>query len=59
MRKKVPANLSSWEKRRKLDAAKINTFTVSKKYRQHNGQKKKYKKTNNDLQNIHIKLKIK
>ena len=25
---------------------------------QHNGQKKKYKKTNNDLQNIHIKLKI-
>jgi hypothetical protein len=26
--------------------------------RQHNGQKKKYKGTNNDLQNIHIKLKI-
>jgi len=25
--------------------------------RQHNGQKKKYKRTNNDLQNIHIKLK--
>jgi hypothetical protein len=25
----------------------------------HNGQKKKYKRTNNDLQNIHIKLKIK
>jgi uncharacterized protein affecting Mg2+/Co2+ transport len=23
----------------------------------HNGQKKKYKRTNNDLQNIHIKLK--
>jgi hypothetical protein len=31
---------------------------VSKKNRQHNGQKKKYKRTNNDLQNIHIKLKI-
>jgi hypothetical protein len=31
---------------------------ISKKNRQHNGQKKKYKKTNNDLQNIHIKLKI-
>ena len=30
----------------------------SKKNRQHNGQKKKYKKTNNDQQNIHIKLKI-
>ena len=31
---------------------------VSKKNRQHNGQKKKDKRTNNDLQNIHIKLKI-
>ena len=30
----------------------------SKKNRQHNGQKKKYKRTNNDLQNIYIKLKI-
>ena len=28
------------------------------KNRQHNGRKKKYKKTNNDLQNIHIKPKI-
>ena len=33
-------------------------FRISKKNRQHNGQKKKYKRTNNDLQNIHIKLKI-
>ena len=31
---------------------------ISKKDRQHNGQKKKYKRTNNDLQNILIKLKI-
>ena len=30
---------------------------ISKKNRQHNGQKKKYKRTNDDLQNIHIKLK--
>jgi hypothetical protein len=30
----------------------------SKKDRQHNRQKKKDKRTNNDLQNIHIKLKI-
>ena len=29
------------------------------KNRQHNGQKKKYKRTNNDPQNIHIKQKIK
>jgi hypothetical protein len=27
----------------------------SKKNRRYNGQKKKYKRTNNDLQNIHIK----
>jgi len=26
--------------------------------RQHNGQKKKYKRSNNDQQNIHIKPKI-
>jgi hypothetical protein len=32
---------------------------LSKKNRQHNGQKKKYKMTNTDIQNIHIKLKIK
>jgi len=31
---------------------------ISKKNRQHNGQKNKHKRTNNDLQNIHIKLKI-
>jgi hypothetical protein len=30
---------------------------ISKKDRQHNGQKKKYKMINNDLQNIHIKQK--
>ena len=30
----------------------------SKKNKQHNGQKKKYKRTSNDLQNMHIKLKI-
>ena len=31
---------------------------ISKIKRQHNGQKKKLKRTNNDRQNIHIKLKI-
>ena len=31
---------------------------ISKKNRQHNGQKKKYKRTNNDPQNTHTKLKI-
>jgi hypothetical protein len=32
---------------------------ISKKNRQHNDRKKKYKGTNNNKQNIHIKLKIK
>jgi hypothetical protein len=31
---------------------------ISKKNRQYNDQKKKYKRTDNNLQNIHIKLKI-
>jgi hypothetical protein len=31
---------------------------ISKENRQHNVQKKRHKRTNNDLQNIHIKLKI-
>jgi hypothetical protein len=31
---------------------------ISKKNRQHNGQRKKDKRTINDQQNIHIKLKI-
>jgi len=30
----------------------------SMKNRQHNGPKKNYKRTNNDPQNIHIRLKI-
>ncbi len=32
---------------------------ISTKNRQNNGQEKEYKRTNNDQQNIHIKLKIK
>jgi len=31
---------------------------ISRKNRQHNGQKKKYKRTNNDQQNISINLMI-
>ena len=40
------------------DTKRVIRIRMSKKNRQHNCQKKKYKKTNNDLQNIHIKLKI-
>ena len=44
--------------RRVEDTKGAIRICISKKNRQHNGQKKKYKRTNNDLQNIHIKLKI-
>jgi hypothetical protein len=39
------------------DTKGVIRIRISKKNRQHNGQKKKYKGTNNDLQNIYIKLK--
>jgi hypothetical protein len=40
------------------DTKGVIRIRISKKNRQHTGQKTKYKETNNDLQNIHIKLKI-
>jgi hypothetical protein len=40
------------------DTKEVIRIRISKKKRHHNGQKKNYKRTNNDLQNIHIKLKI-
>ena len=38
------------------DTKGVIRICKSKKDRQHNDQKIKYKRTNNDLQNIHIKL---
>ena len=35
------------------DTKGVIRIRISKKNRQHNGQKKKYKRTNNDLQNTH------
>ena len=40
------------------DTKEVIRSRKSKKNRQHNGQKKKCKRTNNDLQSIHIELKI-
>ena len=40
------------------DTKGVIRIRISKKNRQHNGQKKKYKRTNNDLYNIDLKLKI-
>jgi hypothetical protein len=39
------------------DTKGVSRIRISKKNRQHNDQKKKYKRTSNDQQNIHIKLK--
>ena len=39
------------------DTIRLIRIGKSKKNRQHNGQKKKYKRTHNYLPNIHIKLK--
>jgi len=39
------------------DTKGVIRIRKSMKNRKHNGQKKKYKRTNNDLQDIHIKLK--
>ena len=36
----------------------VTRIRISKKNRQHKGQKKKYERTNNDQQNIYIQLKI-
>ena len=40
------------------DTKRAIRIRISRKNRKHNGQKKKYKRTNNDLQKIHINLKI-
>ena len=40
------------------DTKGVIRIRISKKNRQHNDEEKKYKRTNNDLQNMHIKLKI-
>jgi hypothetical protein len=40
------------------DTKGVIRIHISKKNSQRNGQKKKDKSTNNDLQNIHIRLKI-
>ena len=40
------------------DTNGVIRIRTSKNNRQHNDQKKKYKRTNNELQIIHIKLKI-
>ena len=51
---KTEEQTTQWPKDRRTD----NTMAKRQKNRQHNGEMNKYKKINNDLQNIYIKLKI-
>ena len=51
----MQGSLFSWKFE---DTKWIIIIRISKKNGQHNGQKEKYKRTNNDVHNIHIKLKI-
>jgi hypothetical protein len=47
----------SWKKSLKIPKGVIR-IRISKKNRQHNGQKKKYKRTNNDLRGLLLKRKL-
>ena len=47
-----------WKEEEFEDSKGAIRIHISKKNRQHNGLKKKHKRTNNDVQNMHIKLKI-
>ena len=40
------------------DTKGVIRIRISKNNRKHNGQKKKYKRINNDLQSTHLQLKI-
>ena len=55
---KISRNMEISVKEEFEDTKGVIRIRISKKERQYNGQKKKYKRTNNELQNIHIKLKI-
>jgi hypothetical protein len=48
----------TWSRQEFEDTKGVIRICKSKKYRQHNDQKKKYKRWNNDLKNMHNKLKI-
>jgi hypothetical protein len=55
---KLYMNYVGWYLEEFEDTKEAIRNRISKKNRQDNGQEKKHKRTNNDRQNIHIKLKI-
>ena len=54
----MKGNIENLSKEEFEDNKGVIRIRISKKNRQRNGQKKTHKRTNNDQQNIHIKLKI-
>jgi hypothetical protein len=54
----MKGNIENISKEEFEDNKGVIRIRISKKNRQYNGQMKTHKRTNNDLQNIHIKLKI-
>jgi len=56
-RKCALLKLAKWQEEFE-DTKEVIRIRKSMKYKQHNGQTKKDKMTNHDLQNIYIKLKI-
>ena len=55
----IPQRQNRIDNKEEFEDTKVTIrIRISNKNRQHHGQKKKYKRTNNDLQNIHIKQKI-
>ena len=58
-KKRQARNKQFWINVQELEDTKwVIRIRISKKNRQHSGQKKRCKKTNNDLKNIHITIKI-
>jgi hypothetical protein len=53
---KVPI-ISGYDKK-SSKTPRVQSESATQRRTQHNGQKKKHKRKNNDLQNMHIKLKI-
>ena len=56
---KMFTNVSRKLKEKFEDTKGVIRIHISKKNKQHNGQNKMNKRTKEDLENIHIKLKIK
>jgi hypothetical protein len=52
----MKGNIENLSKEEFEDNKGVIRIRISKKNRQRNGQKKTHKRTNNDQQNIHIKL---